>query len=53
MITEVKFYDQVENELLKFAVIATKHEGKRVFCKHRERVTFEIPGGHRRQEKVS
>lgn len=47
MITEVKFYDQVEDELLKFAVIAARHEGKWVFCKHRERVTFEIPGGHR------
>lgn len=44
---EVKFYDTVEDELLKFAVIIAKHNGKWVFCKHRERETYEIPGGHR------
>ena len=44
---EVKFYDSVEDELLKFAVIISKHRGKWVFCKHRERDTYEIPGGHR------
>lgn len=43
----VKFYDEVEDSLLKFAVIITKHGGKNVFCKHRERETLEIPGGHR------
>ena len=44
---EVKFYDEVPNELLKFAVIIAKTEGKWVFCKHRERSTYEVPGGHR------
>ena len=44
---EVKFYDQVADELLKFAVIIAKTEGKWVFCKHKERSTYEIPGGHR------
>lgn len=44
---EVKFYDDVEDELLKFAVIISKTDGKWVFCKHRERNTYEIPGGHR------
>ena len=44
---EVKFYDVVEDELLKFAVIISKTAGKWVFCKHRERDTFEVPGGHR------
>lgn len=44
---EVKFYDQVEDNLLKFAVIIAKTEGKWVFCKHKERDTYEIPGGHR------
>lgn len=44
---EVKFYEQVNDELLKFAVIAAKAGGKTVFCKHRERDTYEIPGGHR------
>ncbi len=29
-----------------FAVIAAQHQGKWVFVKHRERDTWEIPGGH-------
>jgi 8-oxo-dGTP diphosphatase len=44
---EVKFYDSVDDSLLKFAVIVARHNGKLVFCKHKERDTFEIPGGHR------
>lgn len=46
---EVKFYDSVEDKLLKFAVIIAKTNGKWVFCKHRERDTYEIPGGHREE----
>ncbi|MBR3099827.1 MAG: NUDIX domain-containing protein [Clostridia bacterium] len=45
--TEVKFYDAVDDKLLKFAVIIARTNGKWVFCKHRERDTFEVPGGHR------
>lgn len=45
--TEVKFYDSVEDSLLKFAVILAKSEGKWIFCKHKERDTYEVPGGHR------
>lgn len=44
---EVKFYEQVDDVLLKFAVILPRHKGKWVLCKHRERDTFEFPGGHR------
>ena len=44
---EVKFYDQVDDSVLKFAVIIAKTNGQWVFCKHRERDTYEIPGGHR------
>lgn len=44
---EVKFYDRVDDKLLKFAVIISKTNGKYVFCKHRERDTYEVPGGHR------
>ena len=43
----VKFYDTVEDSLLKFAVIVSKSNGKWVFCKHKERDTYECPGGHR------
>lgn len=44
---EVKFYDEVADELLKFAVIISKTNDKWVFCKHKERETYEVPGGHR------
>lgn len=44
---EVRFYDTAEDSLLKFAVIISRMQGKWVFCKHKERDTFEIPGGHR------
>ena len=37
---EVKFYDSVDDTLLKFAVIISKTDGKWVFCKHKERDTF-------------
>ncbi len=44
---EVRFYEDVDDALLRFAVILAKTQGKWVFCKHRERNTYEIPGGHR------
>lgn len=44
---EVKFYEDVDDSLLKFAVIIAKTNGKWVFCKHRDRDTYEVPGGHR------
>ena len=44
---EVKFYDTVDDSLLKFAVIISKSNGKWVFCRHKERDTYEAPGGHR------
>ena len=45
--TKVRFYDSVDDQKLRFAVIVTKAEGHWVFCKHRERNTLEVPGGHR------
>lgn len=45
--TVVKFYDTVEDSRIKFAVIVSRSNGKWVFCKHKERDTFEAPGGHR------
>lgn len=43
----VKFYNEIEDNLMKFAVIISRYKGKWVFCKHKARNTFEIPGGHR------
>ncbi|MCM1181395.1 MAG: DNA mismatch repair protein MutT [Clostridium sp.] len=45
--TEVKFYESIEDELLRFAVIISKTQNKYVFCKHKDRDTWKIPGGHR------
>lgn len=45
--TQVNFYDAVADELLKFAVIISKSNEKWVFCKHKDRNTYEVPGGHR------
>lgn len=44
---EVGFYDNIADELLSFAVIIAKIDGKWIFCKHKDRDTYEIPGGHR------
>lgn len=47
--TVVKFYDSADDSLLKFAVIISKKDGKWVLCKHRDRDTYEVPGGHREE----
>lgn len=44
---KVNFYNSVDDSKLKFAVIVSRHNGKWVLCKHKERDTFECPGGHR------
>ncbi len=44
---EVKFYDTIDDALLRFAVIIARSNGKWVLCKHKERTTFEVPGGRR------
>lgn len=48
---EVKFYNNADDKLLKFAVIISKHNGKWVLCKHRQRETYEVPGGHREPDE--
>lgn len=45
--TEVRFYEEADDELLQFAVIISRAQNKYVFCKHRSRDTWECPGGHR------
>lgn len=49
---EVNFHDDVDDSLLKFAVIISKADEKWVFCKHKERDTYEIPGGHREEGEL-
>lgn len=38
---------EVADERLQFAVIAARFEGQWIFCRHKARTTWEIPGGHR------
>ncbi len=45
----VHFYEKVADAVLRFAVIIARTDGKYVFCKHKDRTTWEIPGGHREQ----
>ena len=49
---KVNFYEDIDEKLLKFAVILSKSQGKWVFCKHRERDTYEVPGGHREENET-
>ncbi len=49
---EVKFYNEVDDKDLKFAVIMARYDGKWIFCKHKERETYEIPGGHRELDET-
>lgn len=46
---KINFYvlNKVEDSQLKFAVIAAKYNERWIFVRHRERATWEIPGGHR------
>ncbi len=44
---QVNFHDEKDDKELKFAVIISRYKGKWIYCKHRDRLTYEIPGGHR------
>lgn len=44
---KVNFYDSAPDACFKYAVIVSRCNGKWVWCKHKERDTYEIPGGHR------
>lgn len=45
--TEIKFYAAVDDSKLSFAVIVARMGGQWVLCKHKDRTTYELPGGHR------
>ncbi len=44
---EVKFFDQALDSDLTFAVIAARYEDRWLLCRHTDRQTWEMPGGHR------
>jgi 8-oxo-dGTP diphosphatase len=49
----INFYefDQIEDEKLKFAVIMANQNDEWLFVKHKDRSTWEIPGGHREEDE--
>ncbi|NLG88884.1 MAG: NUDIX domain-containing protein [Clostridiaceae bacterium] len=54
MIKEVKFYETgaINDNKLAYAVIAAKYRGQWLYVRHRERETWEIPGGHREENET-
>lgn len=48
---KVNFYDTIDDSLLKFAVVVSRFQHQWVFCKHKLRNTYEVPGGHREAEE--
>jgi len=44
---QVQFLDRVPDEKIQFAVIAARYKEQWILCRHRQRSTWEIPGGHR------
>lgn len=49
---KVKFYNEINDKDLKFAVIMARYDNRWIFCKHKERETYEIPGGHREVDET-
>jgi 8-oxo-dGTP diphosphatase len=51
--TKVQFYEDntIDDDKLEFAVILAKYQNKWIYCKHKERDTWEIPGGHREKDE--
>lgn len=41
----------VPDECLKYAVIMAEEDGRWLICRHKERTTWEIPGGHREADE--
>lgn len=46
---KVNFYESADDQFFKVAVIAARFEGKWIFCRHKDRETYEIAGGHREE----
>ncbi|WP_461614800.1 NUDIX hydrolase [Clostridium sp. Marseille-QA1073] len=46
---KIEFYEigKIDDEELTFAVISTIYQGRWVYVRHKERKSWEIPGGHR------
>ncbi len=51
---KVNFYkfNEINDSKLKFAVIMARYKNQWIFVKHKERDTWEIPGGHREENET-
>ena len=49
----MKFYEvsEIDDSVIKYAVIVSKYKDNWVFCKHKDRDTWEVPGGHREERE--
>lgn len=48
----VKFYEECPSGAsIKYAVIVAQYRGKWILCRHKNRKTWEIPGGHRETDE--
>lgn len=45
---EVFFYTKADNDALQFAAVVPRYQGKWVYCKQKDRNTYEIPGSARK-----
>lgn len=53
---KINFYElnSIKDSELRFAVIVAKHKGKWIYVRHKDRKTWEVPGGHREvDEKIN
>ncbi|WP_315108411.1 NUDIX domain-containing protein [Clostridium intestinale] len=50
---EVKFHElnSIKDEKIMFAVIMARYKDKWIFVKHKDRESWEIPGGHREENE--
>ena len=51
----IDFYDQkmIEEKKIKFAVITAFYNGQLIVVRHKERTSWEIPGGHKEEFETS
>ena len=47
MIVDFHNFDDIDGDLLKYAVIVTRYRSRWVYVRHKKRETWEIPGGHK------
>lgn len=43
---QVEFYTELDERMLQYVVIAACFQGRWLFCKHKSRTAYELPGGH-------